>query len=133
MTDELKPVRCGCGGEANVISGVNIPRSLVICKKCGIGTMTYDTEAEAVEAWNKAMSGSAEEKLKAFWDGMSAEKKAESAEPEERKAKVLKHDVNFRVMGYPQEISEMLCGECHGKVLDGDTYCSHCGARLEWE
>ena len=60
MTEELKPVPCGCGGEANVISGTNIPRSLVICKNCGIGTMTYDTEAEAITAWNRAMSGSAE-------------------------------------------------------------------------
>ena len=55
MTDELKPVPCGCGGEANVISGTYIPRSLVICRKFGIGTMTFDTEAGAIMAWNRAM------------------------------------------------------------------------------
>lgn len=87
MTDELKPVRCGCGGEANIYAYEarwkktedGYQRS-VGCLKCGIATQLYDTGAEAITAWNTAMSGSAEEKLKAFWDGMSAEMRAERTE-----------------------------------------------------
>ena len=59
------------------------------------------------------------------------------AEPEERTAKVIKHDY---VMHYVEEHyihekegSEFLCGFCKKKVLDGDDYCSHCGTKLDWE
>ena len=54
MTDELKPVPCGCGGEAKV-RGIN--HFWVDCKKCHTSTTVFDSESEAVEAWNKAMSG----------------------------------------------------------------------------
>ena len=57
---ELKPVRCGCGGEA-----VKVQHELfscvfgwdIHCMKCGIETQMFDTEAEAISAWNKAMTG----------------------------------------------------------------------------
>lgn len=57
MTGELKPVRCGCGGEAKVrdysrFGGAFI---LVECERCGTQTDLYPTEAKAVEAWNRAM------------------------------------------------------------------------------
>lgn len=58
-----KPVKCGCGGEANVYSwneeddGVQSIHYHAICMKCGIETNAYDTEAEAIRAWNRAMSG----------------------------------------------------------------------------
>ena len=53
MTDELKPVRCGCGGEAMLLVDMN--NYSIMCRKCGISTENYDTEAEAVQAWNRAM------------------------------------------------------------------------------
>ncbi len=55
MTEELKPVRCGCGGEAKVI--MLIPEVYAVeCSKCWIRTGSpAKTEAEAVTAWNKAM------------------------------------------------------------------------------
>ena len=53
MTDELKPVRCGCGGEAMLL--VDINNYSIMCRKCGISTENYDTEAEAITAWNRAM------------------------------------------------------------------------------
>ena len=59
MTDELKPVRCGCGGEAKIIHGDY--RTSVYCTNCGIQTCYYATEAEAIEAWNRAMSGVAKD------------------------------------------------------------------------
>ena len=59
MTDELKPVNCGCGGEARVVKHeyyMCSPTYGVTCYKCGTATnQGFDTEAEAVEAWNMAM------------------------------------------------------------------------------
>ena len=53
MTDELKPVRCGCGGEANTWKFGKAWE--VICAKCYTSTDLFMTEAEAIEAWNRAM------------------------------------------------------------------------------
>ena len=60
MTDNLKPVRCGCGGEAiygKWVRKVGVIAYAVGCKNCGIQTKPYPTEAEAVTAWNTAMGG----------------------------------------------------------------------------
>ena len=56
MTDELKPVRCGCGGEA-VVKLWAEPETpyLVMCEKCKTSSGDYATESEAVYAWNRAM------------------------------------------------------------------------------
>ena len=61
MTDELKPVRCGCGGETEVIKhtfhGAS-PSYGVECTNCHAESWQfYNTEAEAIEAWNRAMGG----------------------------------------------------------------------------
>ena len=64
MTNELKPVNCGCGGEAKVdwtvINGAYMAG--VVCQKCGTKTTSfYDRDdkdkviAEAITAWNRAM------------------------------------------------------------------------------
>ena len=55
MTDEMKPVRCGCGGEAKVMHPSYTHCIVVMCGKCGIKTPYMNTEAEAIEAWNRAM------------------------------------------------------------------------------
>ena len=118
MTDELKPVRCGCGGEAIIglkewedRKGNYHENSFVYCDDCSISTGGYLTEAEAVTAWNRAMSGNMQEC-------------AENARCTERTAKA--------------EWSEVdgchLCGECGFAVCPNcDVYCAGCGARLEWE
>ena len=63
MTDELKPVRCGCGGEATtgtifyegaVRYGIK-QQYYAECQNCKTRTFRYDTEAEAITAWNRAM------------------------------------------------------------------------------
>lgn len=56
----LKPVRCGCGGEAIrkhycYSYGDDDQYYFVWCERCDIQTKTYPTEAEAIEAWNRAM------------------------------------------------------------------------------
>ena len=59
MTDKLKPVKCGCGGEAKVIkyrSCVDgVIRWFVLCTNCNIITAQYPIESEAITAWNRAM------------------------------------------------------------------------------
>ena len=55
---DLKPVRCGCGGEAEVnkVNYEGFEDYEVHCANCFIGTDGYNTEAEAITAWNLAMT-----------------------------------------------------------------------------
>ena len=107
MTEELKPVRCGCGGEATVRTyGEPETPYCIQCVRCGITTLGYETEAEAIEAWNKAMG--------------ERTTKVEILEMKNTHNKVWK------------------CSNC-GQYMHRANwsrevkYCSHCGARLEWE
>ena len=104
MSEELKPVRCGCGGKAVIYVTHWWGKCYVCeCEECGTTTKPCDTEAEAVEAWNRAMG--------------------------ERTAKV--NEIATR--SYCGECGERLddyddiCGEPPIK------YCPMCGARLEWK
>ena len=48
-------------------------------------------------------------------------------------AKVIEHDASINTNdGYKYYRTEYICGNCKKKVIGGDEYCSHCGARLEW-
>ena len=51
-------------------------------------------------------------------------------------AKVIEHKYfigsTLNIVGEPKFGYEYLCGNCKKKVIGGDEYCSHCGARLEW-
>lgn len=145
MSEEPKPVRCGCGGEAKIrqkyLMG-NLPDVYVICENCSIRTKEYYSEAEAVIAWNNAMSGISQyfcintndytitntidpvEDFHPIYDCMVGK---------ERMAKVIEHDASITVNGYKYHRSEYLCSACKKKVIGGDEYCSHCGARLEWK
>ena len=52
----------------------------------------------------------------------------------EHTAKVIEHDASITdTDGYKYYRTECLCGNCKKKVLSEDDYCSHCGARLDWE
>ena len=56
MTDNMKPVRCGCGGKAEAYE-IHFWGKCYVCEcmECGVTTKPMDTEAEAVQAWNRAM------------------------------------------------------------------------------
>ena len=57
-SNNLKPVNCGCGGEAEVhIMGHELTKAqyYINCEKCDTRTWFFDTEAEAIAVWNKAM------------------------------------------------------------------------------
>ena len=59
MGEELKPVNCGCGGEVAVLFGVDKGHEYYIVKCWGCGTQTVKKrhKAEAIQTWNRAMSG----------------------------------------------------------------------------
>lgn len=68
MTDELKPIRCGCGGEANVLEPSYTNCYVVQCGKCGIRTPYMNTDDEAITAWNRAMGADkVDELLEHVW------------------------------------------------------------------
>ena len=105
----MKPVNCGCGGEAKVDKqttldgdGQEIPCWVVYCTNCLMVTDAQFSESEAIEAWNLAMG--------------------------KRTAKV----ESLVLTSYPSQ-TVWKCGEC-GKLLLGQVnYCPICGARLEWK
>lgn len=101
MSDELEPVRCGCGGEAKIDH--YIETYFVYCKKCQIITLMYDSKAEAIEAWNKAMGA-----------------KDINVPDKERTAKVI------------DEVG-LSCGNCDQWLKLGWSWCPKCGAKLEWK
>ena len=103
MTDELKPVRCGCGGEAQVLEPSYTNCYVVQCGKCGIRTPYMNTDDEAITAWNRAM-GNRDELSRV-----------------ERTAKPKKGAYDLT-----------RC-ECGMPVSSNFDYCPKCLARLEWE
>lgn len=73
MSEKLKPVRCGCGGEAKVISYLSREyfkmAYYVRCENCGTETDDLHSEAEAIEVWNRAMGAGKNEVAitKGYW------------------------------------------------------------------
>lgn len=55
-----------------------------------------------------------------------------SAELKERTAKVVSDDIIITVNGYNYHYEEYLCNACKKKIFSCDSYCSHCGAKLDW-
>ena len=50
-----------------------------------------------------------------------------------KEAQIIEHDASITdTDGYTYHRSEYLCSSCKKKVLGGDNYCSHCGAKLDW-
>ena len=111
MTDELKPVPCGCGGESWTDYIIGEPSEgvgwFVCCKNCEIQLPPeYATEAEAVQAWNRAMG--------------SAEK---SSTVERKKGKWIVHDYALGRERYE-------CADCKGRCDLGYNFCPNCGADM---
>lgn len=106
MNDELKPVRCGCGGEAKVITTY---KSIVVCSNCQILSDGYKTEVEAIEAWNRAMTGVVKNVIT------------------ERPAKV----INIKPGGLHGD-HYGICENCGRYVEDDFKFCPECGNKLDW-
>ena len=118
MAEKLKPVRCGCGGEAVVCNpeplyATDIYR--VECTNCFIVTPFYSTESAAIDVWNRAM-------------GVHT-----TACTTERTAKV--EDKYRDYLPYSRFMESELkgdCGFCGETVWLGEKYCHECGTKLDW-
>jgi len=101
-----KPVNCGCGGEAKVAPyhGDGYESFYVYCQNCNTDSDYYETEIEAIEAWNRAMGN------------------VEKSSTVERTAKV-----EMLLCGncHESNIFDVVTRQ-HYK------YCPSCGCRLEW-
>ena len=141
MTDELKPVRCGCGGEAILKHycysyGDDDQYYYVWCSKCDIQTKTYPTEAEAVQAWNRAMGITHERAVEYLQSTgwmqdhdrqMMTMGSIEKSSTVERTAKV-------ETVEKPNVYKCSECGQYFHSTAWGSPveYCSRCGCRLDW-
>lgn len=98
-----EPVRCRCGGEAEIfhIAPEGYEGSYCVrCTECLIQTPFFNKDKDkAIEVWNRAMG--------------------------ERTAKVKDFGHPCGVYGY--------CSNCGGYCVNEEPYCPHCGARLEWD
>ena len=110
MTNELKPVNCGCGGEAEVYAWVSGSYSCH-CLSCKIETTNCKTPEEAVTAWNKAMGA-----------------KDINVPDKERTAKVKRSTSMLELHQW-----DGTCEICGGHVYQDYVFCQYCGARLEWD
>lgn len=109
MSDQLKPVRCGCGGEAEIFHIAPDGYAGSYCVRC-VDCLTQSpfftgNKEKAIEVWNRAMG--------------------------EQTAKVT--TVEKPIIGSAKTISVMACENCENVVSIFDSYCSGCGARLERE
>ena len=132
------PVTCGCGGEVIVDQTDGYDEYQVYCPKCFMSSGTFNTEAEAIEAWNKAMKNNIqisvqinEEKFEQLKNEIVQEllesiKITDAAEPE-KTAKV----TNIVLTSLPPQ-DAYICSNCGNRVEKIDHYCSQCGAKLEW-
>lgn len=148
--NELKPVRCGCGGEAELKHycysyGDDDQYYYVWCQRCDIQTKTYRTEAEAIEAWNRAMGidnginewciDCKEYDLQNAcchrWNRVIATTidEMKKQEKEERTAKV---ENQYSIGDHGKVYEYGSCGACSAAVIKPDKYCSECGCILEW-
>lgn len=114
MMDELKPVQCGCGGEAVIYVTHWWGKCYVCeCEECGTASRPCDTEAEAITAWNRAMGA-----------------KDINVPNKERTAKVSNQIFNN---SNPYTVGAWIgtC-ECGELVSNSSKYCHMCGAKLDW-
>lgn len=111
-SEEMKPVRCGCGGKAEIRYQSDMYG--VRCSKCFIWNGGFNTEAEAIEAWNKAMGA-----------------KDINVPVKERTAKVIPIETD-NAAGMLWKCSE--CGQPMHRTSWSrqNNYCPSCGAKLDW-
>lgn len=114
MSEELKPVLCGCGGEAVLwhIEFCEQDLYLYHCMSCDTATKFYPSEEQAAAAWNTAMSGNRMHSHTVIL-----------AEPGEEAAKPYKVSKNSK---------RWHCGRCSTAVGRFWKFCQKCGTRIDW-
>ena len=126
LNKNLDIKQCGCGGEPVVGYIETFNRWYIGCPNCDICTRLYNTAAEVATAWNTAMGGLLPE------GDPQKNVGCKYTTTTERTAKVISDDIIITVNGYKYHHEEYLCNACKNKVFSCDSYCSHCGARLDW-
>ena len=111
MTDDLKLFNCGRGGKAIVDQTDGYDEYQIYCPKCFMSSGTFNTEAEASQAWNRAMSVK----------DINAPNKF-----------VTDTNVGDKTAKFKQDGEFLICGKCNHIVDSGYKYCPECGSRLEW-
>lgn len=112
MAEKMTP--CPFCGNTEIGVGYNdkeLGRSKwrAVCYNCGAHGPYENTSQEAMEAWNHRTERPAKVIMHKYWLGVSL------------------NVVGEHTIGY-----EWICENCKKKVLNGDDYCSHCGAKLDW-
>lgn len=99
-----------CNGEAIILKADQYHRFpdtyYISCRDCTAGIGPLDTEAKAIEAWNRRVDDHFRDVKKM----VERTAKAEYSEPD----------------------GCYLCGECGYVIEIEDVYCAGCGARLDW-
>ena len=138
MSEELKPVKCGCGGEARPQQTYN-GDWYVVCEKCIMCSGHYHTKSNAISAWNKAMGGvvtyPSTTPNGVYTSGCTT---TNTTDPNEDFHPVRDFMVNpervAKVVTRPfGDIDLHKCNNCQYYVDKSFTYCPGCGARLEWK
>ena len=124
MSDELKPVPCGCGGEAELEPRRS--RAMYMCYAlrcpcCGI-EIRRKTESEVITAWNKAMGAKDTNVPYKFATDIVGNKVLTA------KVKNLR-----RIDGGLWYVDCGNCGNCGNDVNNAQNFCPHCGASLWWD
>lgn len=112
----MEPVNCGCGGKPECTYTVRNcgskedKRYYVTCKNCLI-LVGGETEEEAIEKWNRAMSGNRVR----LHNVVFAEDKPKVAPFRDKNPK------------------RWRCGNCASSVKKVWKYCQCCGCRIDWK
>lgn len=122
--NKMKPVRCGCGGEAFVSINGFIEYH-VVCASCGLRTDWFRSKDKAITAWNRAMSGSTEKSSKVERTAKALSRKLDAAVEFKEGGIIFTYDKGTSILHE--------CESCGTFVKPGEIYCHNCGARLEWE
>lgn len=114
MSDELKPVRCGCGGDVEIIKHPN-GKYTVSCTRggCMANVGWCPDEKTAITAWNKAMGA-----------------KDINVPTKERTAKVIDKSVDRHSISDFDWTGK--CEKCGNEIQYAFDYCPYCGSSLDW-
>ena len=121
--NELKPVRCRCGGKASVLIGVRRRYTyfIVQCWKCGI-KVERNLKDEAIKIWNRVMDETDINVGCKFGKDINVPSKEQVANVKNQHYDYFPYE--FELIGD--------CENCGETIRLGEKFCHECGTRLDW-